>query len=117
MHADAAGAALRSQSVTDLEAGLRDALTAHHGFRDARDVMLDLAPLHDAARRLGADPTALFERAAAGLPADVSELAQTFARRPDVTLAAFGWSLVDGPDGPAYRFAWPPWPPWPARGA
>jgi hypothetical protein len=30
-----------------------------------------------------------------------------FVRRSDVTLAAFGWSVVETPDGPAYRFAWP----------
>lgn len=107
MHADAASAALRSRSLAALEAGLRDALRAHHGFPDARDVMLDLPPFYDAARRLAGDPVALFDAAADGLPADVAELARTFGRRSGVTLAAFGWRLDETGDSPVYRFAWP----------
>jgi hypothetical protein len=33
-----------------------------------------------------------------------------FVVRSDVALEAFGWRIVDTPDGPAYRFSWPPDP-------
>jgi hypothetical protein len=67
-HADGASQALRSGSTEDLVSALRVALFEHHGFRDYRDVLLDFAPFFDAARRLGADPAEVFDRAAEGLP-------------------------------------------------
>jgi hypothetical protein len=70
---------------------------------DVRDVLVALAPYHDCARRLGADPVEVFDLAAAGAPDAARELAMTFARRDDVTLEAFGWVLTDLPDGPCYE--------------
>lgn len=78
---------------------------------DPRDEMLDLAALVDCARRLGTDPAVLFGPNVAAAPAWLAELFRTFIRRTDITLAAFGWSIVDRPDGPAYHFAWPRWDP------
>jgi len=111
IHADLAAAALRSGSRDDLVAGLRTTLTGHVGFRDERDVMLDLAPFFDAGVRLGANPADVFAEASAGLPADVANLAGRFGGREGVTLAAFGWRLVDTPEGATYEFSWPRWPP------
>jgi len=78
---------------------------------DPRDEMLDLAALTDCARRLERDPAELLGPVAAAGPPWLAELFLTFVRRTDVTLAAFGWSIVATPDGPAYRFAWPRWDP------
>lgn len=82
-----------------------------HGPIDPRDEMLDLAALCDCARRLGADPAAVLGPIASAGPPWLADLFATFVRRRDVTLAVFGWSVVDTPDGPAYRFAWPRWTP------
>jgi hypothetical protein len=78
---------------------------------DARDEMLDLAALVDCSRRLGHDPARLLGPVAAAGPPWLAELFATFVRRTDVTLGAFGWSIAETPDGPAYRFAWPKWNP------
>lgn len=88
------------------------AYLAEHGPIDARDEMLDLAALVDCARRLGRDANELLGPVAAAGPAWLAELFETFSRR-EVTLAAFGWSVVEEADGPAYRFAWPRWTPRP----
>lgn len=88
-----------------------------HGPIDPRDEMLDLAALVDCARRLGADPAELLGPTAAAGPPWLAELFTSFVRRTDVTLAAFGWSIVETTEGPAYRFAWPRWtPPKPGSG-
>ena len=81
--------------------------------------MLNLTPYHDASTRLGGSPIELFDSAASA--SDVSdamaELARTFSRRTDLTLAVMGWRLEETDQGPAYRFAWPAWkPPSPAAG-
>ena len=74
---------------------------------DPRDAMISLAPFLDCARRLGLDPIDVLGPIAANGPDWYSETFDAFARRTDITLAAFGWSLVETPEGPAYRFAWP----------
>jgi hypothetical protein len=76
---------------------------------DGRDEMLSLAAFFDCARRLGHEPGTLFGQAAASSPEWFRNTFEAFARRDDVTLAAFGWSIVETADGPAYRFAWPRW--------
>jgi len=78
---------------------------------DPRDEMLDLAALVDCSRRLGREPGELLGPVAGAGPDWLAELFAAFVRRTDVTLAAFGWSIVDTPEGPAYRFAWPKWTP------
>jgi len=78
---------------------------------DSRDEMLSLAAFFDCARRLGEDPAALLGPSSRGGPDWFVETFDGFAKRTDVTLAAFGWSVVETPEGPEYRFAWPRWDP------
>jgi hypothetical protein len=103
--------ALRLGSIGRLQDGFRRHVreSSARASWDSRDEMLSLAVFTDCARRLGHDPAvALGPIAAEG--ADVlRETFDEFVRRPGVTLAAFGWSVVDTPDGPAYTFAWPSW--------
>jgi hypothetical protein len=70
---------------------------------DFRDVLVGLAPYFDCALRLGLDPVELFESAAASAGKELRQTMITFSRRTDVTLQAFGWRLVEAPDGPCYR--------------
>ncbi len=72
--------------------------------RDERDLMLALAPFHDCARRLGLDVTNVFRSAAEDGPQSLRDGVVAFGARDDVTLEAFGYTLVTGPDGPCYRF-------------
>lgn len=70
---------------------------------DPRDAMINLAPVLDCARRLGLDPAQDLASIANGGPDSFKETFRTFVARTDVTLAAFGWSLVETADGPRYR--------------
>ena len=70
---------------------------------DYRDVLVALAPYHDCAHRLGLDPVELFDSASGDSPNDLQALVRQFARRSDVTLDAFGWTLTTSPDGPCYE--------------
>ena len=105
-------AALRERSIRRLQDSFRrhvEAASVHHSW-DPRDEMLSLTPFLDCVRRLGYDPAAeLGPIAATGAPWLV-ETFDAFVRRSDITLAAFGWSIIETPEGPAYRFAWPAWP-------
>lgn len=70
---------------------------------DARDMMVDLALHYVVAQRIGVAPRALFTEIAVRLPAGPDrDLLQTFGERRDVTLEAFGWQLVETPDGPDF---------------
>jgi len=71
--------------------------------------MLSLTPFIDCARRLGHDPAVVLGPIAADGAAWFRTTFETFVQRSDVTLGAFGWSVIETPDGPAYRFAWPRW--------
>ena len=103
-----ASAALRARSPELLRhALLADVVGgAPEWRRDARDMMVALAPYHDCATRLGLDPAAEFRRAADAGPPDLRDTVTTFGARTDITAPAFGFALVDGPDGPSYRYAW-----------
>ena len=100
---DAATRALRAESKDLLRAGIVEYLLAAMPVQDWRDVLVGLAPLHDCARRLGADPASFFGVAVRDLPSQVADLARTFGRRTDVTPRAFGFQVVEEPAGPAYR--------------
>jgi hypothetical protein len=100
---DAATRALRTDSKDLLRTSVVEYLLASMPVRDWRDVLVGLAPLHDCARRLGADPACFFDDSVRDLPAEVAELARTFGRRTDVTPRAFGFQVVEEPAGPAYR--------------
>jgi hypothetical protein len=102
-----ASEALRARSP-DL---LRDAITSDlrdgeaDWLKDSRDLMVVLAPYHDCARRLGLDVAAMFRDAADDGPDSLRYVVAEFGARNDVTPAAFGFAVVEGPDGPSYRFA------------
>ena len=94
---------------------LRDALLAtaigqviRNG--DPRDVMVGLAVDYFVAQQLGLVPADLFDDVASCLPDEgVSDLLREFGARTDITLKAFGWLLVETPDGPDFTPAPPPW--------
>jgi len=102
-------AALRAGALERLQAGFGLLVQAESGARgwDDRDTMISLAPFVDCARRLGHDPlTALGPIARTG-PDPFRATFEAFVQRTDVTLAAFGWSIIETPAGPAYHFGWP----------
>ena len=72
--------------------------------KDSRDLMIVLAPFHDCAQRLGLDVVATFRAAADEGPDSLRSVVAQFGERRDVTPAAFGYSVVEDPDGPSYRY-------------
>lgn len=72
---------------------------------DPRDAMINMTPVIDCARRLGLDPSKDLAAIANGGPDWFKETFRAFVARTDVTLDAFGWSLVDADDGPQYRLS------------
>jgi hypothetical protein len=98
--------ALRSHSPALLTRGL-DALLAdgeEQWLADTRDLLIVLAPYFDCAVRLGLDPAAFFETAAASGPSSLQETVTNFGRRTDVTAEAFGFCVVEDGDGPRYEW-------------
>jgi len=104
-----ASAALRDRSLDRLRSGFSRYVAAEAASRgwDPRDSMIDMTPFIDCARRLGHDPLVVLGPIAAAGPAWFQETFDTFVRRSDVTLASFGWSVVETPSGQTYRFEWP----------
>lgn len=94
---------------------LRDALLATaicQAIRngDPRDVMVGLAADYFVAQQLGLVPGELFDDVASSLPDGwVPDLLREFGARTDITLKAFGWLLVETPEGPDFTPAPPPW--------
>jgi hypothetical protein len=74
----------------------------HEFLGDPRELMLTLAPYHHCARRLGEDPSELFDTVAAGAPATLRDAVRTFGRRDDIEPEAFGFAVVETADGPEY---------------
>jgi len=97
-------AALRESSPDHLRRGLERLLSRQgdEGVSDWRDLVIDLAPYHDCARRLGLPPQALFEWIARKLPADVAGTVRALGRREEIDPAEFGFALVEDEDGPRY---------------
>jgi len=99
-------AALRERSL----ARLRDGFTRYVRMASVdpawedRDEMVNMTPFIDCARRLGADPATVLGPIAATGADQFRELFEIFVARKDVTLEAFGWSMVETPSGPAYRW-------------
>jgi hypothetical protein len=93
---------------------LRDALLATAICQvirndDPRDVMVGLAVDYFVAQQLGLVPAELFDDVASSLPdGGVPDLLREFGARTDITLRAFGWLLVETPDGPDFTPAPPP---------
>ena len=103
-------AALRERSLARLQDGFRRHVeqSSSRTSWDSRDEMLSLTPYIDCARRLGHEPATVLGPIAAGGADWLRETFDAFVGR-DIGLAAFGWSIVETPEGPAYRFAWPRW--------
>jgi hypothetical protein len=101
--------ALREQSPDVLRAELRNVVLESEEvwLRDWRDLLVALAPYHDCARRLGLDPTVVFDEAAEEAAADLQEIIRRFGRRRDVTPRGFGFKVVDAPVGPQYEIVFP----------
>jgi hypothetical protein len=77
---------------------------------DDRDVMVGLAVYYFAAGQLGQSPADLFGEVAARLPDGwVPDLLREFGARQDITPDAFGWLLIQTPDGPDFTPAPPPY--------
>jgi len=69
---------------------------------DWRDVLVGLAPFYDCALRLRVDPVELFDAASKDINEETRELARRFARRSDISLKSFAWTLESTPEGPCY---------------
>jgi hypothetical protein len=96
--------ALREHSPDHLREGLV-ALISRQGdeeVSDWRDLLMDLAPYHDCARRIGIDRKVLFEWIARKLPPDVAGTVRALGKREEIAPEEFGFTLVDDADGPRY---------------
>ncbi len=103
-------AALRERSLERLTQGFAryvQAVSAERGW-DPRDEMINMTPFIDCARRLGHDPVETLGPIAATGAEWLRVTFDAFVVRPDVSLAAFGWSIDQTPRGPAYQFEFPP---------
>jgi hypothetical protein len=96
--------ALREGSPEHLRVGLVALLSRQGGeeVSDWRDLLMDLAPYHDCARRIGLDRRVLFEWIARKLPADVAGTVRALGNREEISPEEFGFTLVDEADGPRY---------------
>ena len=100
--------ALRTSSVALLNDALLAAALDRLGPRDDPwDAMIDLALHHAVAQKLAVAPPVLFNQIAARLPdGPMPDLLRAFGARQDVTLEAFGWQLIQTPEGPDFVPAW-----------
>jgi hypothetical protein len=96
--------ALRERSTRRLQDALLATALAQLGQQsDTRDVMIGLAVHHIVAQQIGADPSVVFEKTAGRLPdGPMPGLLRSFGARPDITPEAFGWQLVQTPNGPDF---------------
>jgi hypothetical protein len=95
--------ALRSGEPRYLATGLLAYCATHQGVTDWRDDLVAFAPYFHVARALSVDVATLFDDAADYAAPDMAQTMQTFGRRTDVTLGAFGWRQIDTPDGPTFE--------------
>jgi hypothetical protein len=104
-----ATAALREATAARLRTGFVRVVEAdaRGPDRDARDATISLVPFVDCARRLGLDPRTVLGPLAATASRSHRDAFEHLVARTDLELGDFGWAVVETPDGPAYRFAWP----------
>jgi hypothetical protein len=70
---------------------------------DPRDLLVGMAVHYIVAEQIGAVPSAVFDDIARRLPGGpLPDLLRQFGARQDVTLEAFGWQLVQTPQGPDF---------------
>lgn len=103
---DAPTQALRHGSPGTLRDGLLAMLRDGEleWLKDRRDLLVEMAPYHDCARRLELDPAAFFASVASEAPMPLADIVRMFGDRSDVTPAAFGFKLVMTPDGATYEW-------------
>jgi hypothetical protein len=96
---------LREGTVESLEADLVSLLIEGESewVKDDRDLMMTLAPHHDCGSRLGADVPAMFRRAAGAGPPALRPVVESFGKRTDISPDAWGFEVVQTPEGPLYR--------------
>ena len=96
--------ALRNSSPALLHDALLAAALGRLGRQgDPRDVMVSLALHHVVAQKLGLASPDLFNEIAARFPdGPMPDLLRVFGARQDVTLEAFGWQLIQTPEGPDF---------------
>jgi hypothetical protein len=92
--------ALRQRDGSVLHDGLLVRVLVEQRVRDWRDDLVAFAPYHYAAQELGQSPVDLFDDAALCAVPELATVMQTFGRRQDVTLGAFGWRRIETPEGP-----------------
>jgi hypothetical protein len=90
----AAARALSGSDLARCQAALAAAVIASWDEREPRELMINFAPFHVAATRIGGDTAALFDWAASQAGADAAETLRLFGLRTDLTLEAFGWKEV-----------------------
>lgn len=95
--------ALQRRDRLVLSAGLLIRVVLEQRVRDWRDDLVELAPYYYAAQQVGLSPRELFDDAADFAVPELATIMQTFGRRPDVTLAAFGWRRIESPEGPTFE--------------
>ena len=91
---------LRERDASVLLDGLLVHVVLEQRVRDWRDDLVAFAPYYYAAQQIGRSPDALFDEAATFAVPELATIMQTFGRRRDVTLGAFGWRRVETPEGP-----------------
>jgi hypothetical protein len=94
---------LRGRDAAMLRAGLLIRSLLEQRVRDWRDDLVELAPYYCAAQELGIGRAELFDEAASYAVPELAHVMSTFARRTDVTLAAFGWRRIETPEGPTLQ--------------
>ncbi len=99
--------AVRIGSTKKLFEGLA-ALVLDGSKFDSRENITVMAPLYDAALKIGADPETLFTQAADLAPNEVSEVLRTFPSRPDESKSLICMQFVESEDqdGFLYERVW-----------
>jgi catechol 2,3-dioxygenase-like lactoylglutathione lyase family enzyme len=100
--------AVRERDVAHAELGLWALVLTWRRSKDVTTAIPPLGLLYDAARRVNADPPALFRKVAAACPADVAPVLTDFAQRDDLDEIAeeMGFAVRSDRDGFRYRRTW-----------
>jgi predicted enzyme related to lactoylglutathione lyase len=103
-----ASRAVREGDASPAELGLWALALTWRRSKDVTTAIPPLGLLYDAARRVNADPAALFRKVAAVCPADVAPVLTDFAQRDDLDEIAeeMGFAVRSDRDGFRYRRTW-----------
>jgi hypothetical protein len=86
-----------------LQSGLLVFALSWYDVSDWRDLLVALAPYHHCAQVLEMDIPQLFDQAARYALPELAKYFETFGRRTEVTLRAFGWVDVQTEHGMRLR--------------